>query len=133
MRKSVQTYSIPVPEDIYDLETRLQGDWLLETTGQNGQALVYLRFQVTGMKARLIGPFPTKKEALWALDALVGKVRRTVEGAYCEEIEDLLIQAPFHREDVVVKENSSTLTNEAEALDKHIVPLKKVSKKRKAA
>ncbi|MGD9852118.1 MAG: hypothetical protein AB7T38_12695 [Nitrospirales bacterium] len=102
-QSSLPTASIP--EFPYELETPLNQDWFMKTKGPNRQPLIYLRFQVTGMQTRKIGPFATKEQALAAIDPLVGKVREIVEGEYCEEIEDLLTQVPFQWEDVVSREN----------------------------
>ena len=50
------------------LEVRPQKDWFIRTTFC-GSVAWYVRFTITGMRARIFGPFPTKRAGLLFLDA----------------------------------------------------------------
>ena len=48
--------------------------WLFRAQDQAGRRGWFLRFEVTGLYARRVGPFPTRAEALDCLEELVAEI-----------------------------------------------------------
>lgn len=60
-------------ERIQLLELLPRKEWFIRTTFR-GKVMWYVRFSVTGMRARIFGPFPTKRAGLLFLDAAHDKL-----------------------------------------------------------
>lgn len=60
-------------ERIELLELLPRKEWFIRTTFR-GKVMWYVRFSVTGMRARIFGPFPTKRAGLLFLDAAHDKL-----------------------------------------------------------
>lgn len=60
-------------ERIVLLEMLPKKEWFIRTTFR-GKVMWYVRFSVTGVRARIFGPFPTKRAGLLFLDAAHNKL-----------------------------------------------------------
>ena len=65
--------------DLKNIEIPYQDDWFFETTGPQGQRLVYLRFQATGWTTRRIGPYSCREDALVDLNLFLSELMETIE------------------------------------------------------
>lgn len=61
-------------EKIELLEVPPQEEWFVEATTPRGRKVWYLRLAITGHRARLFGPFPSKRAALLFLDSALNKL-----------------------------------------------------------
>lgn len=58
-------------ERIQLIESRPNEDWFQQATDSRGRPIWFLRLQITGLRTRRYGPFPTKRRALLFLDRLL--------------------------------------------------------------
>lgn len=75
--------------------------WFFETIGPEGQPLVYLRFQATGMVARRIGPFASCEIAVWMLDMILDLVTDGLIEV-CNNGSDHTVSIPLQRRAEIV-------------------------------
>lgn len=68
----------PQAQRITQLEMPPQEDWLVSTTTPGGRRVWYCRFAVTGLFPRLYGPFPSKRKALYFLDAAISTLSESL-------------------------------------------------------
>lgn len=61
-------------EKICLIETLPKPDWFMKTTLETGRRVWWLRFQLTGMRDRLFGPFNTRYASLLFLDSAIDKL-----------------------------------------------------------
>jgi hypothetical protein len=61
-------------EQIVLIETPPTPDWFVRITLETGRRVWFLRFQLTGMRPRLFGPFTTRHAALLFLDSAIDKL-----------------------------------------------------------
>ncbi|MDR4485416.1 MAG: hypothetical protein R3B95_19825 [Nitrospirales bacterium] len=81
--------------DIAFLEQVPTDDWFHETSGPQGQPLVYLRFQATGLLPRLIGPFASREIATWFLDSMLDPITEELEDTFNQR--EHMVRVPFQR------------------------------------
>lgn len=58
-------------EKICLIETQPDADWFVPAKTKRGRQVWYLRFKMTGLHARLFGPFESKRTGLLFLDELI--------------------------------------------------------------
>lgn len=58
-------------ERIELIESRPRDEWFQQATDPSGRPIWFLRIQVTGLRTRRYGPFPTKRRALLFLDRIL--------------------------------------------------------------
>jgi len=78
------------------LEVPPKEDWFFETIGPQGQPLVYLRFQSTGLVTRRVGPFASREKAVWFLDMILDSVTDGLFEAY-NSAHEHMVRIPFQR------------------------------------
>jgi hypothetical protein len=61
-------------ERIQLIETPPQQEWFVKAKTARGRSVLYLCLQVTGLHARLYGPFPSERQALLFLDSVLDSI-----------------------------------------------------------
>jgi hypothetical protein len=71
----VDTETVPAPEADRTWRERPVSDrWLFRAQDEAGRRGWFLRFEVTGLYARRVGPFPTRTDALACLEAMLAEI-----------------------------------------------------------
>lgn len=61
-------------EQIALIESQPSENWFLQATDARGRLIWFLRLQITGLRTRRYGPFPTKHRAVLFLDTVLSKI-----------------------------------------------------------
>lgn len=123
-------------EELRLVEVPPEDSWFVETQDAHGNALVFLRIQITGLLPRRAGPFPDRDSALRAFDWLLDDLLPALDCEWPDTVRGYCIKRPFaHRFEAVQAEDELGQAYLCQATQKptHKAPHLRKPSKRKAA
>ncbi|GJL56899.1 MAG: hypothetical protein NPIRA02_40310 [Nitrospirales bacterium] len=93
-------------DEIQALEVKPDDSWFIEANDYQGNTVVYLRVQVTGLLPRRAGPFSDRETAVLALASLLSDVIMDIDCEWSNDLNAYVEDRPFqHRSNYVQAED----------------------------